>query len=59
MEMKPVLHCFEGGPWVGDYEDGCGSTCMLPDGHDGPHEFTPDDQIVIRLAHPNKDEAGR
>lgn len=24
-------------------------TCMLPDGHDGPHKFTPDDQIVIQF----------
>lgn len=25
-------------------------TCMLPDGHAGPHEFTPDDQITITFA---------
>ena len=25
------------------------ATCMLDAGHDGPHEFTPDDRIVIRI----------
>ncbi len=27
-----------------------GGTCLLPDGHDGPHEFTPDDQIFVIFA---------
>ena len=26
------------------------STCMLEAGHNGPHEFTPDGQIVITFA---------
>ncbi len=26
------------------------STCMLLDGHEGPHEFTRDDQITIAFA---------
>lgn len=26
------------------------STCMLLDGHDGPHEFTPDSDITIGFA---------
>jgi hypothetical protein len=26
-----------------------GHTCMLPAGHDGPHEFTPDIQIVVEF----------
>ena len=43
-----VVHC---------WEDGDRSTCMLPDGHDGPHEFTPDDQIVVRLAAPDSEGA--
>lgn len=24
--------------------------CMLPEGHDGPHEWTPDDQIFVEPA---------
>jgi hypothetical protein len=35
------LHCWEDG--------GDGSTCMLPDGHPPPHEFTPDSEIVVRF----------
>lgn len=34
-----ALHC-----WF-DFEDG--HTCMLEDGHDGPHEPTADDEIVV------------
>ncbi len=34
----------------------CGSTCMLPAGHFGPHVWTPDDEIVIAIAEtPRKD----
>ncbi len=33
-----------------DFKDG--HTCMLPKGHDGPHEPTSDDDIMIRLADP-------
>lgn len=36
-----VLHC---------WEDGGGSTCMLLDGHEEPHEFTPDSEIYVRVA---------
>ncbi len=25
------------------------ATCMLPDGHDGPHEWTPNDQIRVNF----------
>jgi hypothetical protein len=32
------------------WEDEGRSTCLLPDGHDGPHEFTPDTEIVVRFA---------
>jgi hypothetical protein len=24
-----------------------GGTCMLPDGHDGPHEFTDDEKVLV------------
>jgi hypothetical protein len=27
-----------------------GGTCMLPDAHTGPHQFTPDDQITVSFA---------
>lgn len=45
--------CWEDGP-RGDEGDWfsprpVGSTCLLPDGHDGDHVFTPDDQITIQL----------
>lgn len=33
-------HCWEDSP---DGE----ATCMLPDGHPGPHKFTPDGQITL------------
>jgi hypothetical protein len=39
---KHVLFCWEDGP---DSD----STCMLDDGHDGPHEFTPDSEIVVKF----------
>ena len=38
---RPAIHC---------WEDGGHSTCLLADGHDGPHEFTPDSEIVVRFA---------
>ena len=33
--------------WI-DYPDG--ATCLLPEGHEGPHEWTPDDQILISFS---------
>jgi hypothetical protein len=56
--MDKVLHCWadEAGQyevgsneWAEAYAHG-GGTCMLPAGHDGPHVFTPDDEIVIVFA---------
>lgn len=41
-------HCWENGPITDDGESG--TTCMLPDGHDGPHEWTRDDEIRIIFA---------
>ena len=46
-EQPNVRHCWENGPTT---EDGCGTTCMLLLGHDGPHEWTRDDRIVISFA---------
>lgn len=34
------------------------STCLLPDGHDGPHEFVPDDEIGISFAGAGSEEVG-
>lgn len=39
-------HCWEGGP---ETDDGCSTTCMLPDGHDGAHEWSRDDEYRIRI----------
>ena len=59
---EKIVHCWEGkGEWIEERfgfrsqeyleyladEDRC--TCMLPRGHDGPHEWTPDKNIVIRF----------
>jgi len=41
-----VLHCWAEGPR--DARD-IGSTCMLADQHEGPHQFTPDDRIMVRF----------
>lgn len=30
--------------------DMAGATCLLPDGHDGAHEFTPDSEITVSFA---------
>lgn len=53
-KQKHVRHCWHDGPslleWIEAGKDSyeyVGSTCMLERGHDGPHEFTPDDQIGI------------
>lgn len=42
-----VVHCWQDGP---ETEDGCGTTCMLVDGHDGPHEWSRDDGIMLTFA---------
>lgn len=54
-DEKRVLHCWEPGP---ETEDGCTTTCMLEDGHDGPHEWTRDDAIGISFASAEKTEQG-
>jgi hypothetical protein len=35
-----------------EYPEELSATCLLPDGHDGPHEFTPDKDIEIRFSEP-------
>ena len=41
-----VVHCWESGP---EDNDGCSTTCMLPDNHVGPHEWTRDDEIIVMV----------
>jgi hypothetical protein len=53
--MNP--HCWHGHrddlePGTREYERSWamypdGATCMLPNGHAGPHEYTPDDEITV------------
>ena len=45
-EPKRIVHCWEDGPLT---EDGCPTTCMLLDGHDGEHEWMRDDQITVKF----------
>lgn len=42
-------HCWKCGPAA---DDGCTTTCMLPDGHKGPHKWTRDDRIGFTFAAP-------
>ena len=53
-----MLHCWKCNQEAAEEEFGHGSdewakafsepgTCMLEDGHAGPHQFTPDDRITI------------
>jgi hypothetical protein len=56
LQTKRVVHCWEDGPRT---EDDCGTTCMLLNGHSGPHKWTRDDQIGIKVADgENGDECG-
>lgn len=43
-EPDTAKHCWENGPLT---EDGCSTTCFLLDGHEGQHEWTRDDEIII------------
>lgn len=55
--MSKHIHCWENGP---ETADGCSTTCMLLDGHDGLHEWTRDDEITIQFASlPPQPEAER
>lgn len=57
-EYKWWSDCFRSGNeqesgkvcWFG-FDDG-EHTCLLLDGHDGPHEPTPDDEIVVSVVEP-------
>lgn len=52
-ERRLILHCWEDGPLT---EDGCSTTCMRERGHDGPHEWTRDDQIGVSFAPADEDD---
>jgi hypothetical protein len=44
MASERVVHCWAHGP---EAADGCSTTCMLLTDHEGPHEWTRDDQIKV------------
>ena len=46
-DLRKGIHCWEGGPRT---EDDCSTTCMLLDGHEGPHEWTRDDEVFMRFS---------
>lgn len=54
MATETTLHCWQDGQ---EDEDGMSTTCMLPAGHKGPHEWTRDDSITIAFAD-GDDDAG-
>lgn len=59
--MSNVTHCWEDYKSFVSDQFGIGSrewceahqkgdaTCLLPEGHEGPHEWTPDDQITVHF----------
>lgn len=61
MSSKTTLHCWQSrNDWLEKhdfdtyaaefFENKPDCCCMLPDGHDGPHEWTPNDEIVVSFA---------
>jgi hypothetical protein len=68
LSRKPVVHCwtdnmehaeetygFGSEEWAREYIKPS-STCMLEDGHAGPHVFTPDSQIGVSFAANDSEE---
>jgi len=54
-DEERVRHCWAEGPRAERWEPGqvpvrLSSTCLLPAGHAGEHEFTPDDQIEVEFS---------
>ena len=43
--MKRVLHCWE--PSEPDEHGDRTGVCLLEDGHEGPHQFTPGDRVQV------------
>lgn len=58
-----VLHCWAAGParTEGEWPElrVIGSTCLREAGHDGGHEWTPDDQIVVQFLPADAADADR
>lgn len=52
VDLTRVVHCWEDGPRT---DDDCGTTCLLPDGHDGPHVFSRDDECVVSFGGERQD----
>ena len=50
-----MVHCWVDGP---DDTDGMSQTCMLPDGHQGPHEWTRDSDILVTFPDALEDVPG-
>lgn len=69
MAEERVVHCWAGrreeleaadpeNYWrSAEWQSGEDGICLRLDGHDGPHEFTPTDQIVLRFSE-ESDAAG-
>ena len=52
-----AVHCwfdFDDAYWLDDDTRVPGHTCMLEDGHSGPHEPTPDDEIGVSFVDQEK-----
>lgn len=57
MTERTIYRCWEPGP---QEADGMLTTCMLEGGHDGPHKWTRDGDIMFSLAQENRsDNDGR
>jgi hypothetical protein len=61
MSPDRVVHCWTDGPQIVNEAgtDFISHTCMLPHGHEGPHEWTRDDQIGVRFVAPARDREGK
>jgi hypothetical protein len=44
--IRKIVHCWEDGPRTAD---DVGTSCMLEMGHEGPHVWVRDDDIIIRF----------
>jgi hypothetical protein len=51
LEHVSETHGFGSDEWA-ECQLGSGGTCLLEHGHDGPHEFTPDDQFGVSFSEP-------
>lgn len=56
MEHAEELHGFGSQEWADAYNEPH-ATCMLEDGHEGPHEWTLDNEIMISFPSKEKEDA--